>query len=344
MLIKLETNLLQNRENLPDIIYLLRMFFDRQRHRCFVELPFKPGTREVDVSNVPLYEDLLEEDKELVLRYYDAYINNSESEDYTISGQASNNAFNLLEAKRFFNQPLVIILENSLNDGKFVDILLKKFPDESQEIQRHKSNGWLEYGNGGGCTNIPNFIEAKKTTFNNLPKASEKYLRYFVLIDSDKKFPSDALRYDKEDLRQDLEQNNIPYHILEKREIENYVPDEALKELAKSDKYIEAYLSLNPKQKDYFDLEKGFPNKNFNDLFEGIRILFEDIEGSNEYKIFRKHKKDQKFKSEFPKYFEKATQKGLKNRVAYEGKEGEYEGSPNPNELEDILEKITKLL
>ena len=45
---------------------------------------------------------------------------------------------------------------------------------------------------------------------------------------------------------------------MEKREIENYLPNEVIETIENNNDFIQAYLRLNNLQKDYFDLEEGF--------------------------------------------------------------------------------------
>jgi hypothetical protein len=102
--------------------------------------------------------------------------------DFIIESNSSSTTFNLEEAKRYFNQPLIIILENRLNDSYFLNAIISNFKNRSKTIKRHLENGWLDYGNGGGLDNITNEIKAMMNSFNNLPKENHKYLRCFVLI------------------------------------------------------------------------------------------------------------------------------------------------------------------
>ena len=143
------------------------------------------------------------------------------------------------------------------------------------------------------------------------------------------------VRAERDKLFKYLTANNIPYHELTKREMENYLPDEVINIIDGNDNYIKSYLSLSPIQKDYFDIENGFEDKNISSFDQGIQNLYDGL--SNEViSIFRKNKLNiDNFKTEFPKLFEQATQEHLKNRTTNQS---------NPSEIEDILDKITKLL
>ena len=53
--------------------------------------------------------------------------------------------------------------------------------------------------------------------------------------------------------------------------------------------FIKAYNRLSPIQKDYFDLEKGFPNIKFENLNVEIQKLYQNI-SDNDKKVFRTEK------------------------------------------------------
>jgi hypothetical protein len=163
-----------------------------------------------------------------------------------------------------------------------------------------------------------------------------------VLIDSDKEFETTETKPDRVRLFSFLKENGIPYHELEKREIENYLPDEVLESIPEIDAYIQTYLQLSPKQKDYFDLENGFGNKNLNSFPKEIQELYSNLD-EKAIGILRKGMsiksfEENGFKSEFPKLFadEKVTQETLKARTVHQSKD--------PNELQTILDKITEQL
>jgi hypothetical protein len=327
MIIKINSNIFNDNQNLKDVNYLLNIFSENRRYDYFCEYGL--------IKDSPLFNNLLELNKELIEQYFNRFIRESTPKiSHTISEETSDTEFNLEEAKIFFNQPLIIILENNLNDAYFIDQLITVFKKRGKGIRRHKKNNWLKYGNGGGCTNITNFIEGEMKNFKDLPKENHKYLKCFVLIDSDKRHPTDV-RPERAKLFQYLNEKNIPYHELTKREMENYLPEEIIRTVEKNEDFIDAYLSLTPIQKDYFDIENGFEDKNIDDFDHEIKETYAGL-SKEVISVFRKKKMNiNNFKTEFPKLFEQATQEQLKKRA---------DNKSNPNELEDILDKITQLL
>jgi hypothetical protein len=252
-------------------------------------------------------------------------------------------AFSLIEAYEILHKPLTVILENMDYDRHFIDALVRSFKELGTKIKKYYDNGWLIYINGGG-SNIVSVINGLKDRFeknkSDFPKESRTYLRTLIIIDSDKRFPINQEVADDKMTTLSIIKQNSDYHVMLKREIENYLPDEIFNEISGNDNFKRAYLKLKPIQKDFFDLEKGLPDKSFDQLEEELRNLYHDIDDVDK-KTFRKEsmqffkidgKKDN-FKSRFPTLFESKniTRKNLEARA-------------NTNELEIILQKINDLL
>jgi hypothetical protein len=330
MVIEIKSDIFTDIGNLKDVNYLIGLFSNNRRYGYFCDISVIEGTE--------LYKNLLDIDKLIIEEYFNKLISESTKMDFRIECNSSPTTFNLEEAKRYFIQPFIIILENRLNDSYFLNALIANFKKRSKIIKRHLDNGWLDYGNGGGLDNIINEVNAMMKPFENLPKENHKYLRCFVLVDSDKKFPNDTTKQNRENLFQFLNSVCIPYHELEKREMENYLPDEVIEIIENNNDFIQAYLRLDNLQKDYFDLEEGF-TENLNSSSTEIQKLYANV-SEEDYKVLRNNKiqLSSNFKSEFPKLFshQKVTQEALKNRVSHQAND--------PNELETILDKISKSL
>jgi hypothetical protein len=256
--------------------------------------------------------------------------------------------YSIEEAIRFLCQPFSLILENSNKDAFFFNTLLYNFKKKGKQISFAKANGWFVFGMGGGST-IPDMLQSKMDEFKGVifKKDSKKYLRCFVLIDSDRHFPTDEKQHKLVDF---LEENEIPYHILEKREMENYLPDEVFSEITNNREFVDAYLRLEPTQKDYFDIEKGFEDKSLDSYREEIWQLYESVP-SRDFAIFRKQSLSSingdknNFKSYFPGLFlsSRVTRENLLARCSHHSNDS-YVHPYNPNELPDLLTKITSLL
>lgn len=164
--------------------------------------------------------------------------------------------FSPSEAIIYLLQPLSIILENGLNDSHFIKAIFQLF-DAKGELMRRTNEGWIRFENAGGCSNVHNFITSRIKTYGD----KQKFLNCYVLLDGDRRYPSDPepdKKYNR--LQSDLDNWKVGYHVLEKRSMENYMTDEAMNSFknVENQGWIKAYLSLNAFQKDHFSIAEGF--------------------------------------------------------------------------------------
>ena len=260
--------------------------------------------------------------------------------DIVVTLEPVGDEFGIDEALKYLKQPFKILLENSDNDAFFLDALLKHFRKKGRKISRFRENLFLEYANAGGKTNVAHYIQGELGKYRALPKAPERYLRLFVLVDSDSEHKGEE-KPAITSLRTYLESLGVPYHILTKREMENYLPDAVIQTVEGGRDFIQAYLRLQPEQKDYFDLEKGFPDQNRRQVEQdkgaAFQMLYHSVSDAD-WQVFRGQKFGlSDFKNALPRFFEaeQVTQETLQARVAHQD---------NPDELKDILDAITRCL
>jgi hypothetical protein len=302
------------------------------------------------IKNTANYEKLIttfNEFKELIDSEFNDFVNNAAHVNFQISTsnkKNESNIFNIEESVRFFNQPFCIILENSKNDAYFVKAIIFHF-DTKGRVREHLQNGWLKFENAGGCTNLENFIEGELKAFEDLAAKNAKntsdYYRAFVILDSDKEFPNQPNKHNL--LLETLDSLNIQHHVLQKRMMENYMPDEVLEDVSNQPKisdelkkWLNVYNYLNNEQKDYLKYYDGFNEKvsSLDDLRAEVKSLY--IDQSSNFEIL-KHGfkfKGKEFKNEFPLLFinsPRVNRNSLKNRA-------------NSDELENILQKINNML
>jgi hypothetical protein len=295
----------------------------------------------IDKTKVPkeIFENFSQTSNEAIEGNFNKFMLESPVISYFVTNSHVNKkCYSLDEAITYFSLQFLILLENNDNDGKFLDALFREFKKASRRINHFKNNFWIKYVNCGGSGNVIHTINAELSNVSN----NEKLLKCFVLIDSDLEYAGQNSKNDR--LIQFLESKQIAYHVLEKREVENYLPTNIFYNIDPSNKFIKAYATLNEAQKDFIDIEKGLKkskstlekdhieihnffcditktneeeNQKFNDLRHGITSLFNN------------------FKNEYLELFNLSTQEGLIDRTKNQN---------NPNELKLILEKITKEL
>ncbi|MFK7797468.1 MAG: hypothetical protein AB8E82_08435, partial [Aureispira sp.] len=260
--------------------------------------------------------------------------------DHCISTQKKTNHWSIEEAIPFFQQPVSILVENNKNDAYFVRAIIYYFG--TNKVKEHLKNGWIRFENAGGCGNVRNFLKGALTVFEDLGSRYNKhvgaYFRGLIVLDSDKEWPTQPDQHTKlkRELSQEDKINNV--HVLKKRMIENYMPDEVFGEILngehqrvahKEKTWIQTYLRLTPKQKDYIKMEKNknttFADSLFDSISEADRAILK--EGFSYPKI----------KNNLPLLFKHSPQvhkQTLKKRCK----------STDINELQTIVDKIIALL
>lgn len=317
-----------------------------------------------ELKNFQLLSTVEKSLKQFLDAEFDNFINSKPScteGDYKITYPKSQTNFNIEEAIHFFNQPVSVILENNKNDSAFIISVIEHFGKYSSinKAKKHFENNWLKFENAGGCGNIPNFLEMFLSQFQRLSLKNQRplsdYFRGLIIIDSDKEYKTQVTKHNNliENLN-DLGISNNQIHILRKRMMENYMPDEVFRYIKNQlpneqeiKEWIDAYLNLSDEQKNYLNIPDGFPpkknkfeangnRKNIDDeilTFFGFSlsdINFNKLDKGFNFKGFNN---TGEFKNEFPKLFKKQ----LVNKLSLNVRDGE-------NELEKIVQKINNLL
>jgi hypothetical protein len=321
--------------------YLIQILTYKQRYELFVDLSI--------INDTTYYKRLDIDDKNEIESSFNKTILEGldPNPKYLISENINMDyCFNVEEAIYFFNQPISIILENSLNDQYFLMAIIKYF-DETGEVQRQLDNGWIQFENAGGCGNVENFIKGKLQSFNNLSykynKEGYMYLRCFVLLDSDKEYPNEPLKNEFQSLLIFLNNNHILSHFLEKRCMENYMPDDVFNKIvhtSEQQSWLATYLLLSVEQKSFLNISRGFSKKDGNgmslknrqNLKQEIQNFYSNISQVT-YEILDKGFALAHFKNEFPKNFSDT----LIDKTT-------LQNCCSSNELQDILDKIASFL
>lgn len=254
------------------------------------------------------------------------------------SKDRAGNEFSLEDGIYYLEQPAIVLLENVLYDRPFINAILRTF--KATTILEAKDKGWLKYQGAGGTNMIINTINA--TLAENPRKNPTKFLRTLVIIDSDKKSLEELLGNTQQNIADFCIEHSISYHILYKREIENYLPDVLMRQLpTELQNAIQAFCRLSEEQRDFYDLEKGFHNKNKG--HKNIPSIFETLT-EPQHNLLRKgfHRtgKSEKVtyiaKQQLPLLFDSQnlTKKDLTDRIKHQ----------NNQELSTIIEKIKQLL
>ncbi|MCK5524337.1 MAG: hypothetical protein KAI83_14490 [Thiomargarita sp.] len=161
------------------------------------------------------------------------------------------------DAISYLNKPAYVAVENQSSDGTFLDAMIHAFG--RSELREAQTDGWWEYLHLGGFGEIKKRVESIRTQTLVGP------LRIFVLTDSDCRYPGEVTPTIKKVKEYCDKVGDVPYAILQKRKIENYLPINALfrQHVPKKLKNIyTAFLSLTPEQQAHYEMKTGFKKVN----------------------------------------------------------------------------------
>lgn len=187
----------------------------------------------------------------------------------------------------YLGRPLLLIVENALCDGAFIRLVLTRVC--AQKIKRKLGEAtfdvvcrgwkssplgdgrWVEVRHGGGSTTAIQIELATQQT-PNLPP------RLFVMVDSDRETPGTALKTNSTakavcDIADELNQKipaawKIEPFVLTKREVENYLPKEALRARYGQRASFTDWLQMTDEQQDHLDIKEHFEGKPWRILIE----------------------------------------------------------------------------
>lgn len=237
----------------------------------------------------------------------------------------------LAEANAILEEVLYILIEDFESDGGFLIRLTEIYKKASKSLVFAHKKRWVQLQHCGGKTSLIRMLERYPE-----PSSKDFKKRAFVIVDSDRKHPNDTPA-DTVKISDICKSKNIPIHVLEKREIENYIPDNVFRKLVPRDleDRLNAYVSMTPVQKDYYDLEKGFGNTrpdaadplfadlNLDKRFDPLRYGFQTKEFDAKGELF-KYIKDDDF-----------NQESIGERCKHQS---------DPKELRNIIVKISNYL
>ncbi len=164
-------------------------------------------------------------------------------------------------AARLFSLPLCVLVENRFTDGLFLEAILAVLaPAELVTfLDSCEASPWRCDG-PGGAGELPKLIAEHIAEM----QAEGAPARAVVFLDSDARFPGEVSPKASE-VAGLCQAHAIPCHILHKRAIENYLPDEVLRGWALEPQNqvardrVAALFRLTVEQRDHLPMKKGLP-------------------------------------------------------------------------------------
>ncbi len=163
----------------------------------------------------------------------------------------------LESARQLLRRPFNVWFENDLNDGQF--LLSTARQEVRNRLVEWKEKGWIQFQNAGGIGSIP----GRSTALSD-----RQVMRTVFIFDSDARLPGITSTPAK-DAIDACNAKGVPWHCLERRAIENYIPREALTawalgttpnvaEVRRRKQAVRAFSRLSALQRCHFNLKRGF--------------------------------------------------------------------------------------
>lgn len=171
-------------------------------------------------------------------------------------------------AVEWLRTPVKVVVENERSDGGFLQAIIKTLGGRA--VRRAAGNGLWEVQHAGGINDVPNCIDTLLAKYS-------RPLRIFTFVDSEGRVPGEV-RASAERVREHCTARKIPFWILSKREIENYLPDKILANISNRQSVWEAVSKLSPSQRDHYPMKEGFKSHgNGARVPEDQRALFDGL-------------------------------------------------------------------
>jgi len=346
MQVKIENNCFQHQSNYDDLDVLLSLFQSEQHIWIDIDLEHLQSTE--------WYAELGKRDKKDIDRWFVRSTRKSNKKKTVSVSNNPNNNFNIRAGILFLKQPLVILIENKEYDSPFFEAIFQHFDKINGELNDSHINKFWKYEHFAGSS-VDQVVNGEiNNEFKNevFKEPKKRYLRYFVILDSDLLYPSN-INNTLESKKQFLIEKEVSFHVLQKREKENYMPESILKTLNKPyfNTVIKVFKNEINRKRDFFDFEKGFNNKNktdkdWKDKRKDEFNFFEiDCINDEDYKILKSGVEDkQEFKRSFSQYFLKVSKSDFLAVIKHQPLIKSKHDGVERNEFEHIIHEIKYLL
>lgn len=152
------------------------------------------------------------------------------------------------DARRCLEAPAFVLVENSESDGTyFLDAMIYCF--FRLQLQDAQTEAWWHYEHLGGFGEIEKRLDQLLARTVGSP-------RIFVVADSDRLYPGHVSPTETK-VRETCEGHGIPFKILNKRKIENYIPPSLLVYVNRQ-ATLRAFKKLTQEQRDFYEMKDGF--------------------------------------------------------------------------------------
>ncbi|MGH8477287.1 MAG: hypothetical protein ACRER2_16245 [Methylococcales bacterium] len=189
-----------------------------------------------------------------------------------------------LRAAKFAERPLCVLMENQFSDGLFLDTILEHLAPQWVIKIRNEAPEAIWYDHAGGNGQLPELIRKRKSEVSS--ECQSIPIRAVAFTDSDAKFPGDKSANAKR-VEAACAAAGFACHILRKRAIENYIPDEILDaSIPHKPDYnlrqtLEAVKRLSSCQRDHYPMKTRDAKKLRDNPPEEVKSLYRNVNESD---------------------------------------------------------------
>lgn len=333
MTVSIDTGVFENADNFQSLNHLF-VLFEKGKHTLYLNNDISHSAWVNDTNNITRTFCEVEFKNSAYLSQNDVKLK------ICNSNEIENNIYSVEDAYILLDNDSIVWIENGTSDKLFLLSIIDNFR-ECDEIKKNIKNRWIDFRGVGGKNEFIKEINNELKKFRRETLPNEKYIRALIILDSDRKYPKETLSDYHLKLQEYCIEKNINCHILEKREMENYLPNDAFIGFSHTHPIVNSYLSLNNLQQSYYDFEDGFKGKNINSFDENTQNLFDGMPPADEAHLrvgFDRAIKDGFYsKKEIPKLFKS-------KNISRENLLIKCEDQENPEEIMEIIKKLQHLL
>ena len=175
------------------------------------------------------------------------------------------------DAVKALEMPAFVIVENGESDRSFLDSMIRAFGRHA--LADAMRRGFWEIVHAGGGNEIPKRVAERVAQMGAGPR------RVLILSDSDRLTPGEETKTVRQ-ISRCAQDHGVIAILLSKREIENYLPYDALWDCSGRRERCGAFLQLTQGQRDHYDVKKGFgrdPETGETVVPDAQRMLFDGV-------------------------------------------------------------------
>jgi hypothetical protein len=256
-----DCNLFHRQDCFPDLDLIFQRIFAQIHSIDFSNIE--------TITNSPWYQD----GRSLTKSQFLEYITSSPLTKRTPTKKISiHDPTTLKYIQKSSYTPLKIYIEDREADGIFLDLIFKYLAESSifsqWEVCQKSSPRGYEYVSAS-------INQIKERVERELEDAQQqnRMRRVFILCDSDKRWPNETVKTSFS-IENFCKEENLPFHILTKRNLENYIPDEIFqyysisRDHQKHQQKYQIYLKLTDEEKYYFPIKSGLSEEEYLKAYE----------------------------------------------------------------------------